>query len=167
MNVIGFNNIDEALEHMAAADAEAYRRLLPTHHAMLRDTERTLYWMRVYRDLDGMIEIWGESPSLESLASTERELGASEEESRSFMEREVLNRQRGYLRCVAYSVIVPEGEYGSVHASEVMPVPHEAFIRARALGWCAGKDLDTQRLMRSTVVAMDAELSAWKLADRT
>jgi len=61
------------------------------------------------------------------------------EEAREDYEAEVEydrdNRSAGYVFGRAFSVVMPEGELGSVHVTRIVPISQEVFELARANGW--------------------------------
>jgi hypothetical protein len=62
-----------------------------------------------------------------------------DEEAREDYEAEVEydrdNRSVGYVFGRFFSIVVPNGELGSVHVTRLVPVSKDIFERARANGW--------------------------------
>lgn len=62
-----------------------------------------------------------------------------DEETRAEMEEErrlyLETLKRGYVMSRSYSMVLPYGEYGSHHASRLLPISEENFEQAKASNW--------------------------------
>ena len=89
------------------------------------------YWMRMYEE----ILIFGYVNTLDELDAIERELGVEDDELA--FERSMISNahERGYRYGKAYSVVEPDGEWGSTHVSTMIPISREMFEAARECGW--------------------------------
>ena len=79
-------------------------------------------------------------PYAETIANLAVELGHVRTGEHGMMAGAALRHQfemmeRGYRFGRAYSVIVPDGEFGSTHVSEMVPLRKEEFEDARKAGW--------------------------------
>jgi len=89
------------------------------------------YWVRT----DYEFLIFGYINTLDELDESSRRLGADEEEIA--YERAMIAdaHARGYMYGKAYSVVEPDGEWGSTHRVSMQKVSKQTFDRMRELGW--------------------------------
>ena len=89
------------------------------------------YWVRT----DYEFLIFGYINTLDELDESSRRLGADEEEIA--YERAMIAdaHARGYMYGKAYSVVEPDGEWGSTHRVNMQKVSKQTFDRMRELGW--------------------------------
>lgn len=149
MEIRGYDSYEEMQADMARAEAQANAGLMPEQIALRDDTEVDRYWFRPYPEMGMLIfgVAWGFKSACEvsakyvpdipqpdsRLDEYEESLDEAVYEIRSMVE----SRKRGYLRGWAYSMVEPEGEPGSTHVANTMPISREAFEEARAHGWRA------------------------------
>lgn len=76
-------------------------------------------------------------PPLEGFDDAEggEALAARLEEFGSTLETTRLSWRRGYRYGTAYSTVMPSGEFGSTHISEMIPLRLAEFASAKAAGW--------------------------------
>jgi hypothetical protein len=127
MTVQSFNSDEEMWNAIRKGILTAKERATPEQNAITYGD----YWMRVWEDF----LIFGTISHPDDLDAAERLLGASEEEIKA--ERKMLaeSYENGFRFGKAYSVIVPEGELGDTHVSEMTKITKEEFEEAKALGW--------------------------------
>jgi hypothetical protein len=127
MSVRGFDNTDDMFTWMRQQEQAANDRVTPDQAEISYGD----HWMRPYED----IVIFGYVPTPDEQAASERELGADDEEIE--YEREMLadTYARGYRYGKCYSVVEPEGEWGSTHISTMVKITKEQFEEAKEAGW--------------------------------
>jgi hypothetical protein len=155
--VTSFDSVEEMQAAIRAREDAANERILPSQILLRDDHSNTRFWFRVY---DNEVEIWGIAPSLDDLWAQEVRCGAEPDEEQSFRDHEIEMRGRGYVRGTAYSIIVPDGEFGSTHVSEVIPVTEEAFHAARVAEWHGRGEREVIRHMVPILNAIEVEASA-------
>lgn len=134
MEFQAFDTVDEMFNAMREGEEAANARLLPGHIELRDDTEHTRYWCRVVPEYDNLT-IFGIAWTADEADESERNAGASPEEALASRERLANSRQRGYLYGPCYSAIEPDGELGSTHVFNVVPICKASFESAKALGW--------------------------------
>jgi hypothetical protein len=91
------------------------------------------YWVAVYQELD--LVVFGYAPTLEELERSERDAGAGDGEWGYTRATMLDSYARGYRFGKCYSVVVPSGEWGSTHISQMLPITKAQFEFARDNGW--------------------------------
>jgi len=129
MSVQGFDNIDDMFAWMRSQEEAANTRVTPDQ----AEIGYGAYWMRPYED----IVIFGYVPTQTEREASERALGADDEEIEYQRETLADSHARGYRYGKAYSVIEPEGEWGSTHISTMIQITQEQFTQAKAAKWDA------------------------------
>ncbi len=133
MSMLGFDNWDDAIEHMREVERQLEGTLTPSQRALRLDRGHDRYWMRF---TDYGFEIFGIAWSDATLrADIEKACATYGGDVDEEMEMFEGNRERGYLTGYAWSEVLPEGEGGDTHVSQVVPISKEMFERARAAGW--------------------------------
>lgn len=128
MELRTYDSFEEAQADMAQAEAAANERVLPEQAAIADGT----YWFRVV-DEGGPIAIFGKvADEAEYRKGLE---GCDEEEIQSDLRHHRESRERGYVYGPCYSIICPDGEWGSTHVSEIWPLSAERMALAKAAGW--------------------------------
>lgn len=126
-----FDSLDEAFATMARGEAAANARL----HERQRAMTPPCWFVRVIDFGNDRVVVFGEVPAFEEMDRVERELGAGDEEAR---ETDKMLRgafERGYLFGQCFSVVEPEGEWGSTHKVDVWPITQAQFEEAREFNW--------------------------------
>jgi hypothetical protein len=118
--VEGFDNVDDMLAKMGAAEDAANSRLTPGQINLRDDVEHTRYWAQALPDFD--LVVFGKTPPI---AEIQPEAGFDVAE----------NRARGYLTGKAYSADCLHGEHGDTHVSQVVPITDRVFALATLLGF--------------------------------
>lgn len=136
MKITGFNSSEGLMdfyEQMRKDEEIANASLHPTQAAM-RDNTTERQW--AYRWEESMqLHIFGEVWSIEESEQAERDCGSTGSELDFTMDGIRNSRTRGYVFGKWYSVYCEEGELGSAHVSNLMPIPQEIFEAARNTGW--------------------------------
>lgn len=151
-SVESFGSWEEMQRVMGEREDQANAGLNATQIELRDDVENTRYWIRPFPPENCYIfgVAWSFKESCDVSASycsnvptdtatlperDEYNMSVSEAvyEIRSYAE----SRQRGYMRGIAYSILEPDGEYGSTHVSNVMPISEKAFEEGKAAGWKA------------------------------
>lgn len=73
--------------------------------------------------------------TLEEIRDDEIRLDAPEWEADEVVQMTKDAMARGYLPCMAYSIIESEGELGSIHKAECFPISEETFEALKRAGW--------------------------------
>jgi hypothetical protein len=117
------------VEAMRKAEDAANARVRPLQQDVVWGT----HWAAHYPDME--LIVFGYVPTLEELEKIERGHGADDEEWEFEKATTLDSYARGYRFGKAYSVIEPEGEWGSTHISVMLPISKEQFEAARERGW--------------------------------
>lgn len=126
-----YDSWEQMFDAIRESEARANATLTPAQKAVVYGS----YWVTLYPDY-GDLWVFGYVLTEEESYRSEIEAGADPEEARYTAERLRDSYARGYRFGKAYSVITPEGEYGSTHvASIAMPITKEQFEQARRDGW--------------------------------
>lgn len=80
------------------------------------------------RTVEPPLEGFDDSDGAEALAARLEEFSFVLESTRD-------SWRRGYRHGMAYSTVVPEGEFGSTHISEMIPLRMREFVDAKESGW--------------------------------
>lgn len=130
--ILQFDGLNEAFEFMRQREQEANDRATDEQKAV----DYGDYFWRLETLGPETIAIFTRCPTLDELAAIERRLGADEEEVTSELEMIEDAHKRGYRYGQHFSVVEPEGEWGSCHvASIVGKITAEDFELARRHGW--------------------------------
>lgn len=134
MTVEVYDSFEEMQAAIEKATAEANKRVTDWQREMSQE-EGTTYSLRI-EDLSGeLVLIVGEFPDYDTLKANEMRLGASEDEADYGDRRLRESREMGYMFGKHYSVVVPEGEWGSAHVSQLVPISKETFEFFKSREW--------------------------------
>lgn len=129
MEIRTYENFEDAFEDMRKAEEAA--------NSSLRPSQRTIgygdYWMALYPQYD--LLVFGYVFTLDENEKGERDAGASEEEWEYTKTNMLDSYERGYRFGRAYSTVEPNGELGSTHISQMIPISREQFEEAKSLKW--------------------------------
>lgn len=131
MTFQSFDSTEEMFASIRRGILTAKDRATPEQNAITYGD----YWMRIWEDF----LIFGYIDQPEDLDAAERLLGASEDELAWEHETSSQAYNNGFRFGKAYSVIVPEGELGDTHVSEMTKITKEEFEEAKSLNW--GEDI--------------------------
>jgi hypothetical protein len=134
-----FESWEDAVSFMAEQTDRANERLAPEQVAVTYGD----CWVRFY-DIAARTLIFGRITTLDYW--DEKIATAKGEDRQEWMDEKVSvaeSHERGYMYGKAYSVIEPDGEWGSTHRANLWPIPEWLFEQARAAGWRMD-DLDEQ-----------------------
>jgi hypothetical protein len=134
LTVYSFDSFDEAQAFMAAQREAAIARMAPWQKAIKRGD----HWMRLVEEPIGLIAIFGHVLSDTELEQGEKQAGVSQAEWEYTKRQLDASLANGYLYSMCFSIIEPDGELGSVHASGVFPITHDEFAKAMRRGWTPG-----------------------------
>jgi hypothetical protein len=130
VHITGHESLDEMFDEMERAEQVANSLTTPRQKRHLAAAfENPTRWFRVADDL----LIVGETTPVAAQAAREVECGATDldYEYARFAEQHA----RGYIYGTAYSVIVPDGELGSTHVSQVVWCDPDVFDVLKQYGW--------------------------------
>ena len=127
-SIVGFESLEELLAYQEKQEQEAIERTLPSQWEIgwgdhvLRVVEDLAIWGHIFseREFLGMNTKPGEAPDEETLYELDT-LRAS--------------YLAGYRYGLWYSVVEPEGEYGSAHVSTLWKINGDEFTIAKRRGW--------------------------------
>jgi hypothetical protein len=122
-----FDSFDDMVAWMHEQEALANAALTPEQ----REIGYGDHWVRQYDD----ILIFGYIPTFEEIEAQERALGAEDEEIQFELEMFIDSYGRGYRYGKCYSVVEPDGEWGSTHIVSMVKITKEQFDFARANNW--------------------------------
>jgi hypothetical protein len=125
-HVMGFDSFDGAMEYMRKAEEAANARLHPAQRAITWGD----YWARPVPEY-GMVEFGRVYTQAEAFLGEDKESVAATVDS----------HERGYRYGMAYSKLGPEGELGSTHVANMVPITKEMFEHARKLAWGVNEKL--------------------------
>lgn len=141
---MSFDSFGEMMEFMRQNEEAAIAKTLPAQQ-VLADGGEHWYYRHARGGLAPQgVDIFGHIPSLEDTLATERSYYAEEmdedERAEYYGVRHGMNDKlsRGYVFGRHFSIVEPEGELGTVHVSQCIPISKEAFEEARAARWQAG-----------------------------
>lgn len=134
MEMREYESFEAMQADMRAAEESVNAGLLPLQVELRDDVDTDRYWARLIPEYDNLL-ILGEAWSAAHARQSEIDCGADEEEADYTAEALAESRTRGYLFGRCYSIVEPEGEIGSTHVSQVMPISKELFDLARESGW--------------------------------
>lgn len=127
MSVMGFDNADDMFAYMREQEEAANARVTPGQAQIGYGA----WWLRPYED----VVIFGYVPTQDEVRASEGGDEADPEELQYTLETLADAHRRGYRYGRAYSVIEPEGEWGSTHISTMVEITEEQFNQAQAHGW--------------------------------
>jgi len=122
INIVGFDSMEEMLAYQAEQEAIANAQVLPQ--------QLEITWGDyVFRVIDGLA-IWGEIFTRETFLGPDpdEELIAEWDDLQDAYDR-------GYRYGQWYSVVEPNGEYGSAHLVNLWKISERDFQRAHLLNW--------------------------------
>jgi hypothetical protein len=122
-----FDSADEMFDFMHQQEEAANARVTPEQAQIGYGA----FWMRPYDDL----LIFGHVPTAEETEASERALGADDEEIEYQRESFADAYNRGYRYGKCYSVVEPEGEWGSTHIANMIEITEQQFNQARDFSW--------------------------------
>ena len=129
MTFQSFDSFEEMAKHIREAEDAANERVKPYQQDIVWGS----HWVAGYVDLE--LVVFGEVMTLEVMEKAEREAGADDEEWAFTKETTLDSYARGYRFGYCYSVVEPEGELGSTHISQMVPISKTQFEQARESGW--------------------------------
>lgn len=129
-----YDSVDDMFADIRRAEEEAMKRAVSFQHALTQESE-TCYTMRLEPEYGDPLLICSEFPSYAELKANEIRLGASEEEADYGDTTLRESRTRGHMFGRHYSVIEPEGEWGSAHIATLIPITKETFEFFKERGW--------------------------------
>lgn len=115
-----YENLDDMFQDMRRAEEEANAHLHPSQSKIGYGD----HWMRTVPEADVIVfgRIYGR----------EEEMIGEDRESQAMMDT---SYARGYRFGRAFSVICPEGELGSTHIANMIPISEDDFHIAGTLNW--------------------------------
>lgn len=133
---IPFDSFEQAQAFMQRAEDAANASLQQGQIDLRDDLAHERYWMQPTEY--GFI-VYGHCFSEAKLRETTKAAYAKEPDEDDYSEDEIASsldaRKRGYMFGKAWSSGYPEGELGSTHVSQVIPISEEMFNCAREAGW--------------------------------
>jgi hypothetical protein len=126
-SIVGFSSMEEMVDYMDAKEQEAIENTLPAQWE-IKWGARVL---RIVEDLVIFGHIFTEQEFLEINTDPEKP------DEETIYELDGLKRAHdaGYRYGIWYSVVEPEGEYGSAHVSTLWEITPEDFSAGRENGW--------------------------------
>ncbi len=147
MDIMSFDNLDEAAAYMREAEKQAEARLTSAQ----REVSWGDCWVTYYREAG--IWIFGEVFTPERNHQSSIKAGASIDEANEEDESLQDAHARGYRFGRAYSVACPEGELGSTHIANMLgKITPEELSAAMDCEW------EAERLFASHPALMDRVL---------
>ena len=129
-----FDSFEDMMEAMQQAEEAALGKMTSEQRDLVDQSEHeTVYWHRFIEAHN--LHIFGEVYSDAEFVELERKHGADKHELYESLASRKNRRDRGYVFSKAYSTIVPDGEFGDTHASEVMQSSAAQFMMARERDW--------------------------------
>lgn len=133
---MSFDSLEEAQAWMQKAEAVANAGLRPEQAALRDDLDNERYWVQftpygfaVYG------HCWSKAKLIESTKATYAKYPDEDDYSDDEIASSLDARKRGYMFGEAWSAPYPEGELGSTHVSQVVPISEGMFNMAREAGW--------------------------------
>lgn len=151
MEFIEIYDIADWHTKMREQEAVAMLRITDAQRGLIEDVDTPRFWARPYPEGDCII--FGEAWSREQAIASEVRCGADRDEAEHTQTGLDDSRKRGYLFGRCYSLIEPDGEIGSTHAVDVVPVSEDVFELARANDWMPNPKPSGQALARALVLA--------------
>jgi hypothetical protein len=145
MTFMEFGSIEEMQTFLAEREQEANDNLLDFQRNIGWGAYFIRLWEDTYAPGGDPLLIVGDIWTREHADTSNRELGADEEEARYADEMLANAHERGYRFGKCYSTIEPDGELGSTHVADIWcEITAEQFEDCRRFGW------DPYRLMEDT-----------------
>jgi hypothetical protein len=133
---IPFDSFEQAQDYMRRAEEAANANLQEGQIALRDDVEHERYWMQ-FTDY-GFI-VYGHCWSKALLTEKTKASYAKEPSEDDYSDDEIASsleaRSRGYMFGEAWSAPYPEGELGSTHVSQIVPISEAMFNAARDARW--------------------------------
>ena len=107
------------------------------------------YWARFY-DIRNRLVIFGHVDTLDEMESSERDLGARDDEAEYIRADTARRHENGYMYGMCYSTVTPEGELGFTHRADIWPIDQAMFEQYREVAW----QVDDDRLAWETKIAL-------------
>jgi hypothetical protein len=126
----------DSLEEMQRALTEAAADALARATADQRAITWGDYFVAAYDG--GELWVYGRIPTEAEIMDTEMKLGATRAEAGATLDRIRSGYDQGYRFTKAYSVVVPEGEWGDSHVAAMTRIPRALFYVAQGMGWPDG-----------------------------
>jgi hypothetical protein len=133
---IPFDTFEQAQEYMRRAEEAANANLQEGQIALRDDVDNERYWMQFTQY--GFIvygHCWSKAKLTESTKATYAKYPDEDDFSDDEIESSLEARKRGYMFGEAWSSPYPEGELGSTHVSQVVPISEAMFNAAREARW--------------------------------
>lgn len=137
MSVESFGSFDEMMQRIEFNNriGREWVATAPTQQKALLDGKQH-YAIQVHEELDLVVfadimdldEYHQENIKRYSREALPGQLDAENEKLRE-------QTKNGYVYTRSYSTIVPEGEYGSLHASNLIPIDYNSFEAAKSVNW--------------------------------
>lgn len=128
--------MEEMQAYLQAAEARANAGLNDLQTGLRDDLARERYWMQPTEY--GFIvygHCWSKTTLTDETKKTYAKYPDEEDHSDDEIRSSLEARKRGYMFGKAWSAPYPEGELGSTHVSQVIPISEDMFNRARDAGW--------------------------------
>ncbi len=130
MSFVPIDDLDVFFAEMRANEHQAMANLQPE--------QRTITWGSYAFMVSMGIRIFGYVWTEAEFEANERDCGADDEEMESSMESLRDSHERGYRFGRWYSMVEPDGEIGSNHVSNMVPITKEQFDQiVQTQGWRA------------------------------
>lgn len=133
---VPFDSFEEAQQYMQRAEDAANAGLHEGQIALRDDLTHERYWMQFTEY--GFI-VYGHCFSDVKVRELTEKSYANEPTEENYAEDEIASskdaRKRGYMFGKAWSAPYPEGELGSTHVSQVIPISEAMFNAAREARW--------------------------------
>jgi len=148
---IASGSYEDLMELERKNQEAALNNLLPVQRELLDG--RAFCWFSYNGELD--LACFGEVDSVEEASEKEKALlGPEDDEPFDYAQ----GRRNGYAFSRTYSAWEPSGELGDVHLLELIPIPREAFEKAKECGW------DMSALVQADPAIYIHVVSAWNNA---
>lgn len=144
---IGYGSIDEVMDEMMKAEEKANAALLPCQLRMRDQRDTEVFWFRPEDDF----EIYGHAWTDAMCHASSIAAGCTPDEAARETTSIIEARQRGYLFGKAFSVITPEGEIGSTHVVNAVPITKVVFELARFNEWSSRREVELADAIRAAV----------------
>lgn len=125
--VVMFDDIDSLIEFLGNSHDAATAATTPEQQKVGEGD----FWKRNV----GGLQIFGYVFNRMDMRDAALDAGCSSDEADEEVAHIVQQLENGYLFGRCYSVVVPEGELGSTHRSQVTQITQQEFESAREKGW--------------------------------
>lgn len=129
VNVTSYNSLEEMGDAMDKALRRANAAVRPAQAAIGYGD----YWAQIAEN-EGLV-VFGRIWTIEEGIAASIRCGADEEEAAWEARWSAAQHAEGFRFGIAYSVACPEGELGSTHIVDMVPITKEVFEAAQANGW--------------------------------